>query len=46
VEEALVAYLQQRKKEIRDREDRAALDRHADGLNQEAADVLSYQVTV
>ena len=45
IETALVSYLEMRRRENRDKKDRALLDEHAKALNREADDVLEYQVT-
>ena len=44
IEAALRAFLAQRIREEREAKDREILDRHADRLNQEAKDVLAFQV--
>ena len=44
IEEAVRSYLLQKRRERRDRSDSAILDEHAERLNEEAADVLGYQV--
>jgi metal-responsive CopG/Arc/MetJ family transcriptional regulator len=43
LERAALAYLARSSKEARDLRDAKILDRHADRLNAEAADVLEYQ---
>ena len=44
IEEASWAYLRARQREIRDRKELQAINRHAEELNEEASDVLDYQV--
>jgi len=44
IEQAILEFLDRRRRAERDARDRAILDRHADELNREAADVLSFQV--
>lgn len=44
IEQALRRFLLERSRAARDARDREILDRHADRLNAEMADVLSYQV--
>lgn len=44
VEKALRAYLLDRERQIRDARDLFTLNQHAEKLNKEARDVLSYQV--
>lgn len=44
IEDALRRFLNDRARASRDARDRALLDRHADRLNAEMADVLSFQV--
>ncbi len=44
IEAAIRAFLAQRIREERNEKDREILDRHADRLNQEAEDVLAFQV--
>jgi metal-responsive CopG/Arc/MetJ family transcriptional regulator len=46
IEAAIRAFLAQRIREERNAKDREILDRHADRLNQEAEDVLAFQVSV
>jgi len=46
IEAAITAYLEARKRQERDRKDLEILNTHADRLNKEAEDVLSYQVTL
>ncbi len=46
IEAAIRAFLAQRLREEREAKDREILDRHADRLNQEAADVLAFQVSL
>ncbi len=43
LERAAEAYLKSLAKQERDRRDKAIIDKNADRLNREAADVLSYQ---
>lgn len=43
LERAALAYLARSSREARDLRDAKILDRHADRLNREAADVLEYQ---
>ena len=45
IEAAIRAFLAQRIREERNEKDREILDRHADRLNQEAEDVLAFQVS-
>ena len=44
IEEALVEFVERRRREARDARDREIIDRHADELNREAEDVLAYQL--
>ena len=44
IENAVRIYLEQKQRKVRDRRDQEILNRHADKLNKEAVDVLSYQV--
>jgi metal-responsive CopG/Arc/MetJ family transcriptional regulator len=46
IEEAIKAYLAQKRRMIRDQRDLELLNRSARELNQEAEDVLSYQVDI
>jgi Arc/MetJ-type ribon-helix-helix transcriptional regulator len=46
IEAAIRAFLAQQLRETREATDREILDRHADRLNQEAADVLAFQVAL
>lgn len=46
IEAAIRAFLAQRLREEREVKDREIYDRHADRLNQEAADVLAFQVSL
>jgi metal-responsive CopG/Arc/MetJ family transcriptional regulator len=46
IEEAIKAYLALKKRMIRDQRDLELLNRSARELNQEAEDVLSYQVDI
>jgi metal-responsive CopG/Arc/MetJ family transcriptional regulator len=43
LEEAALAYLAQNAKKSREAKDAAIIDKHANRLNREAADVLEYQ---
>ena len=43
LEQAALAYLAQRERRIRDRNDSEIIDRNADRLNLEAMDTLDYQ---
>jgi hypothetical protein len=43
LEQAAIRYLEQAAKDVRDTKDAWILERHAAGLNREAADVLEYQ---
>ena len=44
IEQAILDFLDRRRRAERDARDRAILDREADALNAEMADVLEYQV--
>ena len=44
IEEATWAYLRTKQRDIRDRKELQAINVHADELNEEALDVLEYQV--
>lgn len=44
IEQAVRNYIKQKHREVRDKRDREILNQHADELNKEAGDVLSYQV--
>ena len=44
IEEALVEFVERRRREARDARDREIIDRNADELNREVEDVLAYQV--
>jgi metal-responsive CopG/Arc/MetJ family transcriptional regulator len=44
IEAAVWAYIAQMARDERNAQDRAIIDREADRLNEEAADVLAYQV--
>ena len=44
IERAILNFLEHRRRAKRDARDRAILDRDADALNAEMADVLDYQV--
>jgi metal-responsive CopG/Arc/MetJ family transcriptional regulator len=46
VEQAVREWVERRLRDVRDARDREILDRHADHLNDEAADVLGYQVKI
>ncbi|MBD3305940.1 hypothetical protein GF339_06135 [candidate division KSB3 bacterium] len=46
VEQALRTFIAQLVRQEQHQRDRAILDRYADGLNQETADALSYQIPV
>ncbi len=46
IEEAVREYIERRLQSKRDREDLAILNKKADRLNKEAADVLSYQADI
>ena len=43
IEEAIVAFVADRKRRQRDTSDRTILDREADALNREMAEVLDFQ---
>ena len=43
IESALVDYVARRAIAVRDKRDRQRLDRHAEALNRETADVLEFQ---
>lgn len=44
IERALIEFVERRRREARDARDREIIDRHAEELNREAEDVLTYQV--
>lgn len=44
IEEATWAYLRTKQRDMRDRKDLKTINLHADELNEEAFDVLDYQV--
>ena len=44
IEEAVLEYLERRRRELRDRRDLEILNRNAERLNREVEDVLAYQV--
>lgn len=44
IEQAVKDFIQKKTKELRDEKDRRILDARAKSLNDEASDVLSYQV--
>jgi|GraSoiStandDraft_4_1057263.scaffolds.fasta_scaffold2544523_1 metal-responsive CopG/Arc/MetJ family transcriptional regulator len=44
IERAVVEYVARRAMAARDKRDRDLLDRHAEALNRETADILEYQV--
>ncbi len=44
IETALWAYLEHRRREVRDAQDLEIINRHSERLNREALDVLGYQV--
>ncbi len=43
IEEALIEFVERRRREARDSRDLELIDRNADELNREAEDVLAYQ---
>ncbi|HEX7672130.1 MAG TPA: ribbon-helix-helix protein, CopG family [Polyangiaceae bacterium] len=43
IERAILEYVERRARQERDAKDRELLDRHADALNRETADVLEFQ---
>ena len=44
IEQALVEFVERRRREAREARDLELIERHADELNREAEDVLAYQV--
>jgi metal-responsive CopG/Arc/MetJ family transcriptional regulator len=46
IEEAIRAYIQQYKREMRDRNDLELINRSAEDLNREAGEILLYQAEV
>ena len=44
IEQAVRTYIEQKQRKLRDKRDQEILNQHADRLNKEADDVLSYQV--
>ncbi|MBN1410109.1 MAG: hypothetical protein JW969_04640 [Spirochaetales bacterium] len=44
IEEAIIAYIEKRKRLLRDKKDLVLINNKAKSLNKEASDVLNYQV--
>ena len=46
IEQAVVEFIERKRRQLREARDRIILDRSADELNQEVEDVLSYQASL